>query len=159
MEALLVEALKGVEIIASRASAAGADYLLAGPLNLWFHGITENVDSLLYMLVTSSKSGEVLDKAVSVNAERVEWPESWGNVGGKRGLYLLYGRYKIGVLVDPSLYDGEDIKFYPTSMLARLSSVVLVSGLLVRLAPLSFEAELSSHASYEDMIKAGTTLV
>jgi hypothetical protein len=125
-----------------------SDFILAGPLNLWFRNIIRNPEPR-YIIITSKESGERLKKALCINGNEIKWGNEWKNVKGKLVRCTLYDTFLIEVLVDPSL--GDTLPPYHASDLARMSEFVLVGEYLVRLAPLSFERALQeSLSSVED---------
>jgi len=137
----LVDILHGLDLIAGRARAVGADYLLSGPLNLWFRGHIPPPDTPIYILVTSTISSRLLTEALSIGAVKLEWDAAWSNVGGR----IFHGELRgldIYVLADPwIMVDGRIISFNASDM-AKRAEHVLLSRNIVRLAPLDFEYSL-----------------
>ena len=131
------EVLKGLELLAGRASSIYADFILAGPVNLWFKGLPGKLEPR-YILVTSEASGPGLEKALCINAHKLEWGEEWGGITGKLVRCRIYNSYTVEALVNPSLC-GEK---YEAKRLARDSGIVMIGNYMVRLAPLYFEAAL-----------------
>ncbi len=131
------EVLKGLELVAGRASSVYADFILAGPVNLWFKGLPGKLEPR-YILVTSEASGPVLEKALCVNARKLEWGAQWDGVTGKLVRCRIYNSYTVEALVNPGLC-GEK---YEAKRLARDSGIAMVGEYMVRLAPLYFEAAL-----------------
>ncbi len=136
----LVNVLLGLELVASRAAARGADFLLSGPLNLWFRGLA-SIPRPFFILVTSARSVDALVNALSIGAHNLEWPESWNNVKGRRARLNIRG-YEVAVLVDPEISTIDGITRFRASDMARRASHVIVGNYIVRLAPLDFEFAL-----------------
>ncbi|MCE4598675.1 MAG: hypothetical protein F7C81_00555 [Desulfurococcales archaeon] len=133
----LVNVLLGLDLIAGRATAIGADFLLSGPLNLWFRGLTPNPKPF-FVLVTSFKSADRLVDALSIGATSLAWPESWGNIRGRRVRLNLRG-YVIAILVDPEIETNNGITRFVASDMARRAGHVVIGDYIIRLAPLDFE--------------------
>ncbi len=139
----LVDVLHGLDLIAGRARAAGADFILSGPLNMWFRGISPPPRTPLYILVTSTASSGTLVDAVSIGARRLDWPPSWSRVGGRTFNGDLRG-LRVAVLTDPWMEVDGVRKTFKAAEMARISSHVLIGNDIVRLAPLEFEYTLRS---------------
>jgi hypothetical protein len=137
VEVSTLEALKGLELIAGRANSVYADFVLAGPLNMWLKGLPSRLEPR-YILVTSEKSAPSLERALCVNASRLKWSQQWSRVTGKLVRCSIYNNYIVEALVNPGLC-GEK---YEAMELARDSGLVQVGNYMIRLAPLYFEAAL-----------------
>ena len=137
----IVDALKGIELVSGRAKAVYADFILAGPLNLWFKKLITNPEPR-YIIITNRENGEKLKDALCINSKILYWGDEWENITGKLVRCLLYDRYIVELLVDPML--GDSSSAYRAKSLARASNIVYIGDYLVRLAPLSFEVALQS---------------
>ncbi|MCE4613937.1 MAG: hypothetical protein F7B60_00170 [Desulfurococcales archaeon] len=135
----IIDTLRGIELISARAKATYSDFILAGPLNLWFKNIIRNPESR-YIIITSRGSGERLREYLCVNAKTLTWGNEWRKVRGKLARCSLYNRYLIELLADPALRD--DLPEYHARNLAKISDNILIGNYLVKLAPLSFERTL-----------------
>ncbi len=130
--------LRGLELLAGRASSVYADFILAGPVNLWFKGLPSGKLEPRYILVTSETSGPILEKALCINAHKLKWGEQWSGITGKLVRCRIYNSYTVEALVNPDLC-GEK---YEATKLARDSGIAMIGNYMVRLAPLYFEAAL-----------------
>jgi len=52
----IVDALKGIELVSCRAKAVYADFILAGPLNLWFKKLVTNPEPKY--IIINKENGE-----------------------------------------------------------------------------------------------------
>ncbi len=138
---MIVETLSSLETIALRALHRGADFLLAGPINLWLRGF--NVKASPYLILISSReSAGPLKEAMSIGAESVEWEGYWFKVNGRNFRLRLRGVDLVG-LADPEFRIGSSrIRFYAKSI-ARYSPVVGLGRGYVRLAPLLLEEHIA----------------
>ncbi|MEB3861232.1 MAG: hypothetical protein GSR84_03320 [Desulfurococcales archaeon] len=137
----IVDLLHGLDLIAGRASAAGADFILAGPLNLWFRGVSPPPLRPLYILVTSPEYSGPLRSAISIGAREAPWDSRWERVSGRLYRATLRGM-DIVILADPSIDTGEGVARFRARDMARHASHAVVGRHVVRLAPLHFEYTL-----------------
>ena len=136
----LVDVLWGLDVIAGRASYGGSDFILAGPLNLWFKGMTSRVQPYLILVASDAGAGR-LSEVLSIGSEPVAWEEWWNGVEGRRFRGRLRG-LEIALLADPILsIGGEKIRFKAKEM-SRRSSFIVLGKSIIRLAPLEFEVAL-----------------
>ncbi|BAN90931.1 hypothetical protein [Aeropyrum camini] len=137
----LVDSLWHLDVISSRIQKSGSDFILSGPMNLWLQGF--KVRPRPYFIVVTSReySGRVVE-VLSIGARRVGWEEWWSGV--RRGLEarLNLRGAEIAVVADPELALGGGVVGFKASELARESSMLIIGGVVVRLAPLHFEASL-----------------
>ena len=137
----VVDALVGLDLIVGRARAVGAEFILAGPLNLWFRGLSPPPRKPSYILVTSADYTSILVSALSIGAKEIPWPEWWNNVEG-RSFNAYLRDYHVTVLTDPIIKnDISESRFYARD-LARNSMHIVLGNNIVRLAPLYFEYTL-----------------
>ncbi|MEB3816859.1 MAG: hypothetical protein LRS46_02840 [Desulfurococcales archaeon] len=134
----LVDILWGLDLLAGRAEAVGADFILAGPVSLWLKGITPPPKTPRFILITSKFSVENLLRALSYGSRLLEWGPEWADIGGRAARLSLRGLL-VEVLVDP-IIDGIA---YEASRLARESSFIVLGNHILRLAPIWFELKLS----------------
>ena len=137
----IVDALLGLDLILGRARAVGAEFILAGPLNLWFRGISPPPRDPFYVLITSSDYTGILISALSIGAKEIPWPESWDNVDGK-SFNARLRNYHVTVLTDPIIRNEDKVTRFYAKDLARESMHVILGNNIVRLAPLYFEYTL-----------------
>jgi hypothetical protein len=136
----LVDILWALELVASRAAYGGSDFILAGPLNLWFRRVLRRPQPYL-VLVASEEGAPRLEEVLRIGAEEVLWEEWWEGVGGRRFRLRLRGM-EIAGLADPVLrVGGEPVRFRARD-LSRETGFVVLGSRVVRLAPLGFEAAL-----------------
>ena len=129
-----VELLWGLDLILGRAAAVGADFVLAGPVNLWLRGLTPPPEEPRFVLVTSEDHAENLVKALSVGARE----EPGGELPGLATRLRLRGLL-IEILVDPPLTSGR----VSASELARDADIAVIGKYPLRLAPTWFDLALS----------------
>ena len=136
----LVDILWGLDVIAGRASYGGSDFILAGPLNLWFKGLISRVQPYLVLIASNGGAGR-LSEVLSIGSQPVAWENWWSSVEGRMFRGRLRG-LEIALLADPILsIGGEKIRFKAIEM-SRRSSFVVLGKSVVRLAPLEFEVAL-----------------
>ncbi|BAA81342.1 hypothetical protein APE_2330 [Aeropyrum pernix K1] len=137
----LVDALWHLNVISSRIQRSGSDFILSGPMNLWLQGFKVRPKPYFVVVTSREYSGRIVE-VLSIGARRRGWEEWWNGV--KRGLEarLNLRGAEIAVVADPEMAVGEAIVGYRASDLARESSMLIVGGMVVRLAPLHFEASL-----------------
>ncbi len=140
----LVDLLWFLDLVAGRAEAAGSDFILAGPVNQWFRGIKRTIPHPYLILVASREGVPALRRALEIGAATLEWEPEWveGVEEGLEARLLLRG-YDIALLSDPLLrLPGGAKKLYIAREMARDAGHVVIDKRVVRLAPLSFEADL-----------------
>jgi len=137
----LVDALWGLDLLAGRARAVGAEFLLSGPVNLWLRGIHRGPPRARYALLTSPEYEDALVRALSVGSRPEPGPVDMPGVlegvvfhGSVRGL-------EVTVLVDPLVESPEGgVERILVAREARAAGYAFVWDKLVRLAPLGVEA-------------------
>ncbi|MCE4600272.1 MAG: hypothetical protein F7C38_01725 [Desulfurococcales archaeon] len=137
----LVDALWGLSLLAGRAWAVGAEFLLSGPLNHWLRGISRGTPQPRYVLLTPHSYSRILAQALRIGGRSIEGPRDLRIV---RGLLLhvdLRG-YIVTLLEDPIIEGSNGLVEVDVSAEARRADIVLVDNYAIRLAPLSLEAEI-----------------
>ncbi|MCE4602140.1 MAG: hypothetical protein F7C08_00875 [Desulfurococcales archaeon] len=137
----IVDLLHGLDLIAGRASAVGADFILAGPLNLWLRGVSPPPSRPLYILVTSHESSGPLRSAISIGAKEAPWGYKWSRISGRLYRATLRGM-DVAILADPSIDTGSGVARFRARDMARQADHAVVGRHIVRLAPLHFEYTL-----------------
>ena len=136
----LVDILWGLDLLAGRAEAVGAEFLLSGPVNLWLRGLRGPPGEARFVLLTSRAYGDLLERALSVGSSRLDAPGDLpGVVDGVRFHGQVRG-YTVTLLVDPAVrgLDGRIVRV-DVSAEARRAAHAIVGGRVVRLAPLGVE--------------------
>ena len=136
----LVDILLNLEVIAQRAAYGGSDFILAGPVNLWFRRVIVK-PAPYFILVTSRRSASSLKRVLSIGASHVEWEYWWKDVGGKIFRLKFRGCDIVG-LADPTLKLGGKSHSFEAGSLSRNAGFAVLGSTIVRLAPISFEVAL-----------------
>ncbi|MCE4620604.1 MAG: hypothetical protein F7C33_06230 [Desulfurococcales archaeon] len=136
----LVDLLWGLDLIAGRARAVGAEFLLSGPVNQWLQGVRKAVEPRL-VLLTSPLYQEDLVRAITIGSEPEDYP---GDLRIEDGLVLhvnLRGM-STSIVVDPLVRTGGGLVRVRISEYARIAGHALIEGMIVRLSPPSLERML-----------------
>lgn len=139
----IVDILWFLDLLAGRAEAAGSDFLLAGPVSQWLRGLRGAGAAPYFILVASREGAPVLRRALSIGAIEAPWEPEWvkGVESGLEARLVLRG-YQVVLLSDPVLRLPGGLKGYRASDMAREAGHVVIDRRVLRLVPLSFEAEL-----------------
>ncbi|MEB3851779.1 MAG: hypothetical protein LRS49_04260 [Desulfurococcales archaeon] len=132
-----VDLLWTLDLLLGRAAAVGADFILAGPVNLWLRGVAPPPREPRFILVTSREYGRRLIAALRVGATHVEEPPQ-GAPSWLTARIRLRGAL-VEVVEDP-IIEG---KRATAASLAREADTALVGKYPLRLAPLWLEAALA----------------
>lgn len=136
----LTSTLWMLDLLAGRALAVGADFVLSGPVSAWLQGYGSGPPNPRYTLVTSGDYARALVKAMSVGSRPVARRAS-ENVRGLVFAATVRDGF-VEVLSDPSIRVGRLWIEIDVRSLARSSQVAVVGGKFVRLAPPEFECVL-----------------
>lgn len=138
----IVDTLWLLDLIAGRAEAVRAEFLLSGPVNLWLQGILPlKWEKPRIVMVTSKPYENDLAKAITIGSKPEPYP---GDLNIERGLILhvsLRGA-SISLISDPVLLYNNNFIHVKVPDYSRKAKVIIINNKIIRLAPLSLEEML-----------------
>ncbi len=137
----LVDVLWGLDLLAGRAQAVGAEFLLSGPVNHWLRRL-RGPPPARYVLLTTRYYEEALVKAMSVGFRPLEGPSDMPGLVSGVALHGLVRGLEVTILTDPVVRAGGGEHVIDVEAESRWADTVIVGSRVVRLAPLGVEAAL-----------------
>ncbi len=136
----LVDTLQGLNLIINRLKAARVDFIVGGPINLWFRGIYKQPSPIFSVFVSDREDNKDLAvKALSIRMKKNCWPELFSHIESNRVLSgVIDGKYTVALASEPLKISGNNKEYY-ISEIAQKSYIVIFDNYPLRLAPLWLE--------------------
>ena len=141
----LVDALRGLDLVAGRMYSVGLDFVLAGPVSMWLQGFRGSQPEPLYLVLVSDtpENRELAVRAARPLSVEAPWPEEYSAVRQGRVVSVeIRGGLHLAVAADPVVDVGGGQRRLLAREVARIAGVAVVGWRPVRLAPISVELAL-----------------
>ena len=141
----IVDALRGLDLVAGRMYSVGLDFVLAGPVSLWLQGARSRGVEPLYLVVISDTDE---NKSLAIKAARplsrdAPWPEEYSAIAEGRVVSVeIRGGLWLAIAADPLVRSARGEKRVTAREIAGSAAIAVVWGKPVRLAPPRYELAL-----------------
>ncbi len=109
----IVDALRGLDLVAGRMYSVGLDFVLAGPVSLWLQGARSRGVEPLYLVVISDTDE---NKSLAIKAARplsrdAPWPEEYSAIAEGRVVSVeIRGGLWLAIAADPLVRSARGEK-------------------------------------------------